>query len=70
MGHICVHPQGDVLISFKIHHKYPNASPIYSKMTPTKNTSAKGKSIYPNLRRPTKIKCLLRKVILLLIGYT
>ena len=35
-----------------------------------KHISAKGKYIYPNLWQPPKIKCLLRKNILLLISYT
>ena len=37
---------------------------------PSKNTSAKGKCIYPNLRQTPKIKHLLKKNILLLISYT
>jgi len=44
-------------------HICSNASWLQLKTTPPKQPSAKVKFIYPNLRWPPKIKCLLKKYV-------
>jgi hypothetical protein len=44
-----------------IYYIYPTARKVSPEVTPQKNTYAKGKYIYPNLRWPYKSKMYIKK---------